>query len=136
MSSQGKFVKEKKDPLRPFYPIIGLVILAIGGAVGWFSAPFILDFGEAYIPPEVTRSLIEVHPLAPEMTVTGLVVLLLVLVFSAIFAIFAPKPEKLVTEGALKREREQIQQDRRRTKARKRKMRERMRQGTKGMDEI
>lgn len=136
MSSQGKYAVEKKDPLKPFYPIIGLVIMGIAIAVGWFSAPFILDFADDFIPADVITSLKDVHPLAPELLVTFLVVLIVGMLFSAIFAIFAPKQEKSVTENSLKAERAAREAERRRTKARKRKMKARMREGSKGMDEI
>lgn len=137
MSSQGsKYQVEKKDPLKPFYSIIGLVILAIAGAVGWFSAPFILEFLEDFVPPDMIASLVEVHPLAPEMLVTFLVVLMIVFLFSAIFAMFAPKQEKSVSEAALKQEKQSREQERKRIKASRRKMKARMREGNKGMDDI
>ena len=129
----GKYAVEKKDPLKPFYPIIGLIVMLIAGAVGWFGSPFVLDFADDYLSrQDVIASLVDVHPLAPEMVVAFLIFLMIVMLFSAIFAIFAPKKEKLVTEGILKRERMAKDADRRRTKARKRKMRERMREGNKG----
>lgn len=132
----GNFQVEKKDPLKPFYPIIGLLVMVIAGAVGWFGSPFALDFADDYIPSDIITSLVEVHPLAPEMVVAFLIFLMIVMLFSAIFAVFAPKKEKLVTESALKQERLAKDADRRRTKARKRKMKSRMREGNKGLDDI
>ena len=136
MGIHGNFQPVKKDPLKAFYPIIGLVVMLIAGAVGWFGAPFALDFADNYIPSEVITSLVDVHPLAPEMLVAFLIFLMIVMLFSAIFAIFAPKQEKLVTESALKQERSAREADRRRTKARRRKMKARMKEGNKGLDDI
>jgi hypothetical protein len=65
-----------------------------------------------------------------------MIFLVIVLLFSAIYAAFAPKQDKLVTEGVIKQERIEKEQDRRRTKARKRKMRGRMREGNKDLDDI
>ena len=136
MDFKGKYEVEKKDPLRAFYPIIGLVVMVIAGAVGWFGSPFALDFADDFIPADVITSLVDVHPLAPEMLVAFLIFLMIVMLFSAIFAVFAPKKEKMVTDGVLKQERIAKEADRRRTKARKRKMRARMREGNKGLDDI
>lgn len=132
MSSGGKYQVEKKDPLRVFLPIIGLIILVIAAAVGWFSSPILIEQGAEYIPAEVTNAL---EPEMFRILVSVLIFFVIVTVFSTIYALFAPKPEKLVTEAALKSERIAREQDRKRTKARKRKMRERMKAGTKKLDD-
>ncbi len=135
-SSEGKYQVKKKDPLAAFYPIIGLVIFAIAAAVGWFSAPFVLEFAGDYIPAQALTSLSSLDPNAPLYTVAFFIFLLIIMLFSAIYAVFAPKPGIQVSESSLKRERDSREEDRRRAKLRKRKMRSRMKQANKGLDDI
>lgn len=134
--SDGKYAVQKKDPLAAFYPIIGLIIFAIAVAVGWFSAPFVLEFGGDYIPAEALTSLSELDPNAPLYTVAFLIFLVIIMSFSAIYAVFAPKPKIQVSEASLKRERDSKAEERRRAKLRKRKMRSRMKAANKDMDDI
>ncbi|MEM9952506.1 MAG: hypothetical protein AAF846_12940 [Chloroflexota bacterium] len=136
MSQHGKYAVQKKDPLRAFYPIIGLVIFAIAAAVGWFSSPFVLEFASAYIPVEALNSLTDIDPNMPLYVVAFMVFLLIIMVFSALYALFSPKQEKLVTEAVLKKERDEMEAERKRTKARKRRMRERMKAATKNIEDI
>lgn len=131
---QGKYAPKKKDPLRAFYPIIGLIIIVIAGAVGWFGAPFVLEYGADYIPRAVTTGISD--PLTLQILVAVLIFFVIVAIFAMVYAIFAPKPTKLVSEGALKREREQKLAEQRRMKKRRRKMNARMRAGNKDLDEL
>ncbi|MGJ3238192.1 MAG: hypothetical protein ACFE0Q_05750 [Anaerolineae bacterium] len=133
MSSQGKYQTQKKDPLRAFLPIIGIIIMAIAAAVGWFSAPFVLEFGGAYIPAQVTASLDEQTLL---IVIAAAIFFIIIAFFSAIYAAFAPKPDRLVTEAVLKQERAEVEQERRRKKARRNKMKARMKEGNKDLDDI
>lgn len=130
----GKYQPKKKDPLKPFLPIIGLIIMAIAGAVGWFGAPFVLEFGEDYIPQAVITGIGDEFVL--QLLVAGLIFFVIVAVFSMVYAIFAPKPTKLVKEGTLKREREEKLAEQRRRKQRRRKMNARMREGNKELDDL
>lgn len=133
MEIRGKYEPEKKDPLRAFLPIIGLIIIVIAGAVGWFSAPFVLEYGGQYIPSEVTAQLDE---FTLQVLVAVAIFFIIVAVFSAIYALFSPKPNKLVTESVLKQERLAKDQERRRTKARKRKMKARMKEANKDFSDL
>lgn len=134
--NQGKYAVEKKDPLAPFYPIIGITILVIAAAVGWFSAPFILELTTDFIPAESLNSLVEIDPNMPIYLIAGSIFLVIVMLFSAIYAMFAPKQDKRLAEGVLMKERQEMEAERKRTKARKRKMRERMKAATKTIDDI
>lgn len=129
----GKYKAEKKDPLRAFLPIIGLIIIIIAGAVGWFSAPFVLEAGGQYIPSEVTSQLDE---FTLQLLVAMVMFFMIVAVFSAIYAAFAPKPSKLVSESALQQERIAKDQERRRAKSRKRKMKSRMKEANKDFSDL
>lgn len=133
MDYKSKYAEKKKDPLRPFLPVIGLIIIAIAGAVGYFGAPFALEAVQDFIPLEVTRQLTSQQL---EWIMMGIIFLLIVAVFATIFAIFAPKPSKLVKESTLKRERDEKELERRRTKARRRKMKARMKQANKDVSDI
>ncbi|GAB5490008.1 MAG: hypothetical protein Phog2KO_02230 [Phototrophicaceae bacterium] len=133
MSSQGKYKVAKKDPLRAFLPIIGIIIMVVAGAVGWFSSPFVLEFLGPYIPTEVTTQLDE---FTLQILVAVVIFFMLIATFSAIYAMFAPKPSKLVTESALKKERDAKAQERRRTKARSRKMKARMKEANKDFSDL
>ncbi len=133
MEIRGKYEPEKKDPLRAFLPIIGLIIIVIAGAVGWFSAPFVLEYGGQYIPSEVTTQLDE---FTLQVLVAVAIFFIIVAVFSAIYALFSPKTNKLVTESTLKQERIAKDQERRRTKARKRKMKARMKEANKDFSDL
>lgn len=133
MDYQSKFAPKKKDPLRPFLPIIGLVIMAIAGAVGWFGSPILLELGQDYIPAEVTAAM---DAMTLQYVVTGMIFLLVVALFATIYALFAPKPDKLVSEATLKREREEMLAERRRMKARKGKMRQKMKSANKDISDL
>jgi|GEM_PF-1778582 len=135
MSSQGKYKVEKKDPLRPLLPIIGIIILIIAGTVGWFSSPILIEW-VADVPVVQIPAALENDPEMFRILVSVAIFFVIVAVFSTIYALFAPKPEKLVSESSLKQERLAIEQERKRSKLRKRKMRARMKEGTKKMDEI
>ncbi|MEO1166351.1 MAG: hypothetical protein AAFV98_21420 [Chloroflexota bacterium] len=130
MDYQSKFAPKKKDPLRPFLPIIGLLIMGIAGVVGWYVSPIVLDLGLQYdiIPAQVTGALTATEL---QYVVAGMIFLLIVALFATIYAVFAPKPERLVSEASLKKEREDKIAERRRIKARRGKMRRRMKDAKK-----
>ena len=133
MNIRGKYETEKKDPLRAFLPIIGLIIMVVVGAVGWFSSPYVLGFLGPYIPIEMTAQLDE---MTLRLLVSAVIFFILIATFSAIYAMFAPKPSKLVTEASLKKERDAKEQERRRTKARSRKMKSRMKAANKDFSDL
>ncbi|MEL6406102.1 MAG: hypothetical protein AAFR81_17155 [Chloroflexota bacterium] len=135
MDYQSKFAPKKKDPLRPFLPIIGLLIMGIAGVVGWYVSPIVLDLGLQYdiIPAQVTGALTATEL---QYVVAGMIFLLIVALFATIYAVFAPKPERLVSEASLKKEREDKIAERRRIKARRGKMRRRMKDANKDLNDI
>lgn len=128
----GKYVVKKKDPLQAFYPIIGLIVLVIGGAIGYFVAPYAIDFARPYLPPEVMQR----PPEQIQLLFTIMIALIIVAVLGFMFAIFAPKPPKEVSEKALMADRRAIDMERRRQKQRRAAMRQRMKKGTKNIDDV
>ncbi|MEL6308240.1 MAG: hypothetical protein AAFQ52_08860, partial [Chloroflexota bacterium] len=88
MDYQSKFAPKKKDPLRPFLPIIGLLIMGIAGVVGWYVSPIVLDLGLQYdiIPAQVTGALTATEL---QYVVAGMIFLLIVALFATIYAVFA-----------------------------------------------
>ena len=123
---RGKFEKPKVDPLKPYYPIIGLVLLAIAGAVGFFARQpayaFIQDTflqGVGGLPDRETM----------EYVVAFGIALVIVGIASLAFAVFAPKPKnrKLVAENTLKAQKDQMNEERIRAKRRKQQMEAKMR---------
>lgn len=144
----GKFVPKKKDPLRPFLPVIGLAIIAVAGAVAWFGAPFLLQwlFTQNFFSlPDAMRSTEPVTLYADFVVpanvllqaITALLIFFVIVGIAAVlYAVVAPRPPKLVSENILAAERKQIQLDQQREEARKRKMRSRMKNATKGIDDI
>ena len=104
---RGKYEAEKKDPLKPWYPVIGLFLLGIAGAAGYFAR----QPAYAYLK----KTLLSGVGGLPEYTGREYVVafgiaLAIICIFSMVFAVFAPKSKnrKLVAESALKNQKEEI----------------------------
>ena len=144
----SKFVPKKKDPLRPFLPVIGLLIIAAAGAVAWFGAPFLLQwlFSQNYFRlPDAMRSTEPVTLYADFVipanillqAITALLIFFVIVGIAAVlYAVVAPRPPKLISENVLAAERKQNELDRQREEARKRKMKSRMKSATKGIDDL
>jgi hypothetical protein len=129
---KGKYGAEKKDPLKPFYPIIGLIVIVVAGAIGYFAAPSLLTFTKPYLPAEVlARPDNEL-----QLLFAGMIFFVIVAVLGFAFALFAPRPPKEVSDKALIAERNAREMERKRQKKRKSSMRRRMKQGTKDVDDI
>lgn len=122
---RGKYEAEKKDPLKPYYPIIGLLLLGIAGVAGYF--------GRAPVYAFVKSNLLSGATGLPDDTIMEYVVafgigLVLIGVFSMVFAVFAPKPKnrKETSESTLKSQKEQMNAERQRAKRRKAQMHAKM----------
>jgi hypothetical protein len=115
---RGKFEKPKVDPLKPYYPIIGLVLLIIAGAVGFFARQPAYAF--------IQKTFLAGQGGLPDREIMEYVVafgigLVIVGIASLVFAMFAPKSKnrKLTSETALKSEKDQMNEERIRAKRRK-----------------
>ncbi|MDQ7025088.1 MAG: hypothetical protein Q9P44_05965 [Anaerolineae bacterium] len=120
-----KYEAKRKDPLKPYYPIIGLILIGIAGAVGYFGRASVYAFVKSNLLTNTTG--------LPEDSVMEYVVafgigLVLIGVFSMVFAVFAPKPKnrKETSESTLKREKEEMDAERLRAKRRKAQMHAKM----------
>lgn len=130
----GKFVPKKKDPLRPFLPVIGLLMIAAAGAVGWFGSPFLIDwlFTQNYVA--IPAAVADSDPLTLQALATMMIFFIIVGFGGLLYAIVAPRPPKLVQENVLGQERKQMELERQREVARKRKMKSRMKNANKDID--
>lgn len=138
----GKFAKKKKDPLKPFYPIIGLIVMVAAGAIGIFAAPFAIDMVSSNLPTEIMQrneaqlTILSFSISELELMFAAMIFFVVVGFLGFVFAIFAPKPPKEVSEKALMADKRAMDMERKRLKRRKSAMRKRMKQGTKDMDEF
>ena len=132
---RGKYEAEKKDPLKPWYPIIGLVLLAIAGLAGVLASGTALSFLQGYFPQLQAEvcSIPEIMNCQMQLVIAAAIALAIVGIFSLVFAIFAPKPKsrKLVAESALKTQKEEMNRERDRAKRRKMQMDAKMRKANK-----
>lgn len=107
--------RKKKNPLAPFLPLLGLVLAVALAAVAFIlSAPV----------HDLLKENIADFPVETEVQYVIAVVLFIVLVLFAgmLYAAFAPKPPKLVSESELKRERIEIDREKRAKKKRRREL--------------
>lgn len=100
-----------KVSIRAFLPVLGLFLIIALGAVSFvLSEP----------ATEWLRDTVDNIPNEDEVqyVVGGIVFLVLVLLSGFLYALFAPKPKKRVTEAELKKERMQMQREKRARKKR------------------
>jgi Na+/proline symporter len=128
----GKYVAKKKDPLKPFYAIIGLVIMVAAAAIGYFAAPTIIDSVWQYLPPEIR----DIPADQLRIIFAAAIFFIVVGFLGFVFAIFAPRPPKGVSERELSVERKNKDKERRRMKKRRSAMRKRMKESTEDMDDL
>lgn len=134
----GKFTPKKKDPLRPFLPVLGLLIIAAAGAVAWFGSPFLINWlltQQSFI--RIPASVTDADPLVLQGIIAMLIFFIIVAFAAMLYAAVAPRPPKLVQESVLLDERKQMELERQREVARRRKMKAKMKNANKsGMDDI
>ena len=100
---------KKRDPIRAFLPVLGLFLAVALGAIAWAIHEPLRDIiveQIADLPQEGEEGFVEVG-----YAVAGIVFIALLMVASLIYAAFAPKPTKQVTERELKREKELTRQE-------------------------
>lgn len=123
-----KVAKEKKRSLRAFYPLIGLIMLIIAGAIAYFGYQPVTDF---LLQNGVPAGVVEVF--GPNFPIAvGASIFVIVLSIMTIFAAIAAggggrgRDKIVVSEKELEREREARAREEKAAKRRKQKMRERM----------
>ena len=129
----GKYAPKKKDPLRPFYPIIGLIIAGIAAAIAYFAAAPLYELIRTNILQGNTGQLPPADQM--ELIVGGMVFLVIVLLFALIFAAFQPRTPK-ISEQSLLKEKQEKEREIRRSRERQRAMREKMRRANKDFDDV
>lgn len=107
MSFEDEYVSKpkKKNALNAFLPLIGLFLIAAAAAVGFvLSKPATEWLRDTVLPnnyQDITDNFETVQ------LIVGVVVAVVILLFTAmIYAAFAPKPTKLVSERELKKEKD------------------------------
>ncbi len=88
--------------LRPWYPVLGLLLLVSAGAIAFaLSLPLtdlVVNNGILVPDASLTRDLIQAG-------MGGLIFVIVILLVFLVFAAFAPKPSKMTSERQLERER-------------------------------
>lgn len=130
----GKYAPKPKEPLRPFYPIIGLIIAAIAGAVAFFGAPPLYELIRVNFLQNATVSLPPVNQM--EIIVGVMIFMVIVMLFGLVFALFQPKTPRSITEQGLLEEKKERERERRRAENRQRTMREKMRKANKDFTDV
>jgi hypothetical protein len=104
--------------------------------VGVLASEPVYTLLRGYVPqldPE-TCEIQAIYQCEMQMIVAGAIALVIIGVFSMVFALFAPKQNKLVSQKVLAQEKQAIDLERRRAKKRKYQMRQKMRKANKGKD--
>lgn len=115
MSFEDEYVrkKKKKDPITAFLPAIGLLLIVAIGAVSYIlsePAHKFLSENMSGVPADKEVGY-----------VVGFVIFIVLMLFIAmIYAAFAPKPPKLVSEKQLQKEKDDREREMRERKKRQR----------------
>jgi len=116
--------KKKKDPLRAFLPVIGLILIVCFAAISWVVHEPLRDAlveNISDLPQENEEGFTEVGYVAG-----GSVFVILLMFTSLLYAAFAPKPEKIVSERELLQEKKAREAEAKARKKRKREMQQQM----------
>jgi phosphotransferase system glucose/maltose/N-acetylglucosamine-specific IIC component len=117
----SKYAPKKPSPLKPFYPVIGLLVLVIFGAIAFAVSQPITNF----IDQRVTTMPLPVSQLRIIVGVGVFIVLTLLLAMT--YSIFQPKTPKGVSERDLDREKQERQKEEKAAARRKKEMQAKMR---------
>ena len=130
---RSKYEVEKKDPFRAWYPIIGLVLIALAGGAAFIArAP-----AYAFVKNNFLQNVGNLpEDRLMEYVVAFAITLAILGVFSMAFAIMAPKPKyrKEVSESTLKEQKNEMLREQERAKRRKRQMEAKMRKANRAKD--
>jgi len=96
---------KKKNALNAFLPLIGLFLIAAGAAVGYVLSKPATEWLQNTVLPNNYDDI--ANNFETVQLIVGIVIAVILLLFTAmIYAAFAPKPTKLVSERELKKEKE------------------------------
>lgn len=117
---------KKRNRLRAFYPIIGLFVIALAGAGAFLG----MIPAYAYLEQQGLFRGMTIPAQTLQLAVGASIFLIIILVFSLLFAIIQPrdKTRKLVSEKALMKERQAKQDELKAKKRRQKAMRQKMKQ--------
>ncbi len=118
----SKYQKKQASRLKAFYPIIGLVIMLIAGAIAYFVSPAVTDIlVEQLLEGDVPENM--------QVISGGLVFGLIVTVVALVYSLFAARPanREMLTDEALMKDKEDMEREERAKKRRKRQMLQKMR---------
>jgi len=126
----GRFDAKKGPRLRALYPVIGLIVAALSGAVAFFVAEPAWNLVLDYLLNGQTNVSENTMILA-----TGFAIfLMMIMAFAATFALITPSAPKLVNEDQLKKEKDDREREKKRARQRQKAMRAKMKAANK--DEI
>lgn len=122
MSFENEYVKgtKREDPLKKFYPAIGFILMLSFAAIAFVLYPFAQEMLAEQFPnfPQEGDEAYEQFG----YIVAGSIFVLLMLFFSLLYALFAARGEKQVTEKELKDEKRAREQEKLARKRRKKKI--------------
>lgn len=115
MSFEDEYVrvKKKKSPLRVLFPLFGFIMAIALGAIAYILSPDAHELLIKYVDNFPADEQIQ-------YVVAGVLFVVLVLFAGMIYAMFAPKPPKQVTEKELQRLKDAKEKERRARKRRRR----------------
>lgn len=97
---------KKKNPLNPFLPLIGLLLIAAAGGIGFVLSKPLTEVLQTNVLPNNAQDIADNFETV--QAIVGVITAIVILLFvAAIYALFAPKPTKLTTEKELQREKEE-----------------------------
>lgn len=121
---QGRSLEARSTTIRAFLPVMGLVLLVTLGVMAYFlSEPvheLLMDNLQGVPADEEVRYVVAAVMFVVMMMVVGM-----------IYAAFAPKPAKTVTESQLKRERMMVEAEKKARKQRRQQVNRKMAQARK-----
>jgi type VI protein secretion system component VasK len=115
----GKYAPKKKDPLKPFLPLIGMAILFILGGIAFVLSEPLLQFLQQRVP----------QALDPRMrwALAAVIFIVGVMIIGLIYSAVTPKGPKGITERELDKQKQERAKEEQAAKRRKAEMQAKMR---------
>jgi hypothetical protein len=116
----SKYQPKKRSPLKPFYPVIGLFILIVFGAISYFLSRPVTELVDA-------RTTIALEFAQLQLVIAIGIFIVLILALAAVYSVFQPKTPKGVSERDLDREKQEKMREAAAANRRKKEMQAKMR---------
>lgn len=116
----SKYQPKKPSPLKPFYPVIGLIILILFGAISYFLSRPVTELVDA-------RTTIALEFAQLQLVIAIGIFIVLTLALAAVYSVFQPKTPKGVSERDLDREKQEKMREAAAANRRKKEMQAKMR---------